>query len=500
MSTLYPFVPATPEELGIPSRSIIKFIETVEKQNINLHGFMVVRHGKVAAEGYWKPFNADHMHCLYSTSKSFTSTAIGLLIGDGKVHLDDKVVDYFPEYVPENAHPFLLNATIRNLLMMATPYENGTNDWDDPSWVATFFNKCQPTHPAGTLFHYDTSGTHTLGVIVERVTGMKLMDFLYERILKDMGSDDDLWCIKAPEGYSWGGAGVVAELRDLARLAYLWLNKGKFNGKQYIPEDYIVDGSSNLIDTCLLGHHCHYHHHGYGYQVWQAPHNAFAFVGMATQYAICWRDKDLMVIVTGNTLQEPSDEERVCPAILDSIYDALSDEPLPADDEAYAALQQRIENMELPVPFGEKYSPVQEQVSDITYELDPNNRMGVKDMQFHFSPDGETGSLIYTNEQGVKQINFGMAKYVEGRFPQWGYCYDTFHKPSDHLYHCLSAANWVRPDSLQLTVWLEDVLCGLVTIRTTFTEDNKLIATMWTKSAPDCLNEYWGNGYGYIKK
>ncbi len=498
MSTLYPFIQARPEELGIPSRSIINFIDTLEKQNINMHGFMIVRHGKVAAEGYWKPFNADHMQRMYSTSKSYTSTAIGLLIGEGKIGLYDKVSDYFKDYVAENPnpHPYLLNATIRDLLMMATPYPHGTYDFEDTNWAKSFFNgKITPTHPGGTLWHYDTSGTHVLSALVERVTGMTLTDYLYDRVLKDMGSDDDLWCVKAPEGYSWGGSGVIAEQRDLARLAYLWLNKGKFNGKQYVPEDYILDGSSNLIDNCLLGHHCHYHHYGYGYQVWQTPYNSFSFVGMATQYAICWRDKDLMVIATGNTRQEPSDEERFCPVVLDHIYKTLSDEPLPADEEAYAALQARIDSMEYPVPFGEKSSPLQEKINGVTYKMGPN-RMGVDTMRFDFDENGEFGTLTYTKSGEELVLKFGMAQYVDDKFPQKGLCYDTIRKPSDHLHRCLSCANWVMPGTLQLTTWMEDIANGLITMRMSFVDDCKTMATMWAKVSEDSLDEYWGDGTG----
>ncbi len=496
MSTLYPFLQAVPEELGISSRDIVAFLKDVKKKKINLHGFMIVRHGKVAAEGYWKPFHENYMHRMYSTSKTFTSTAIGLLVGEGKISIYDKASDYFKDYLPENAHPYIVNATIRDLLMMATPYESGVTKFSDENWVLRFFNnEIQPTHPGGSIWHYDTGGTHVLSAIVEKVSGMALMDFLYDRVLKDMGSDDDLWCIKAPEGYSWGGSGVIAEQRDLARLAYLWLNKGQFGGKQYIPEDYIVDGSSDLIDNCLLGHHCLNHHNGYGYQVWREPHNAFAFWGLGTQYAACFRDKDLMFVCTGNTLQMPMDEERIYDTFIEHIWENLSDEALPADEQGNAELKENIDNLEILVPYGEKWSEWQDKINGVTYKMGPN-RMGVKDIRFHFHPDGEHGCMIYTNEQGIKQINFGMSKYVEGRFPQWGYAYDVIHKPSTHLMRCLSSAGWVDPNKLILTCWVEDVQCGLFTMKASFVDDGKTLATMWTKIGEDSLHEYWGNGAG----
>lgn len=495
MDKLYPFQKAIPEELGISSRDITKFINRLEEQYVNMHGFMIIRHGKVAAEGYWKPFHEDYMHRMYSCSKSFTSTAIGILIGDGKLKLTDRVADFFPDLLPENPHPYKLSMTVRDLLMMATPYETGTYDWPDKNWAETFFKKSEPTHPAGSIWHYDTSGTHTLGVLVERITGMKLMDFLYERLFQYVGGTKEAWCIKAPEGNSWGGSGVICKQRDLARLAYVWLNKGRVGDRQLIPEDYVMEASSKQIDNCLLGHHSRHHHQGYGYQVWMEPEGGFSFWGMASEYAVCYRDKDLMLVCTANTLNESCDEQLIFNAFQEFILHRVSDGPLPADAEGDRELEEKLGSLEMLVPYGEKYSPWQEKISGVTYTLN-SNRMGMTKVRFDFFPGGEEGLMTYTNDQGEKQIPFGMAHYKEGRFPQWGYAWDQMGVPSDVLMRCLGSAGWVEPNKLQMTIFIEDIHCALVTNTVAFLDDGKTVSMMLTKVGENCLNEYYGNTSG----
>lgn len=499
MDQLYPFERALPEELGLSSRDITAFIRSLEEQYVNMHGFMIIRHGKVAAEGYWKPFHKDYMHRMYSCSKSFTSTAIGILIGEGKLKLNDPVAKYFPDLLPENPHPYKLSMTVRDLLMMATPYESGTYDWPDKSWVATFFQASEPTHPAGSIWHYDTSGTHTLGVLAERLAGMPLMDFLYDRLFQYMGGTKEAWCIKAPEGNSWGGSGVICKQRDLARLAYVWMNKGRVGDRQIIPEDYVMEGSSKQIDNCLLGHHSRNHHCGYGYQVWMEPEGGFSFWGMASQYAVCYRDKGLMLICTANTLNEPVDEQLIYNAFREHILHKAADTALPADAEGDAALQAKLDSLEMLVPYGDKHSDWQEKVSGITYDLIPN-RMGMTQVRFDFFPNGEEGVMTYTNAQGEKQIRFGMAHYVEGRFPQWGYSWDQIGTPSKVLMRCLGSAGWVEPNKLQLTVFLEDIHCGLVTNTVCFLDDGRTVSMMLTKCGENCLNEYYGNTSGTARE
>ncbi len=148
-----PFECAAPEALGIPSAAIADFLREMKECRFPLHSYILMRHGKVAAEGYVSPFSAEKKHRMYSVSKSFTSVAVGMLITEGRLSLDDRVADFFPEYLPEDPSPYTLRATVRDLLMMATPNEDNSYDWDDPDCVETFFRNTNDKHEPGTIFH-----------------------------------------------------------------------------------------------------------------------------------------------------------------------------------------------------------------------------------------------------------------------------------------------------------------------------------------------------------
>ena len=128
----------TAEKAGIPSGAVIRFIERLERKQLCLHSFIMVRHGEIAAEGYYPPFHKDRFHRMYSISKSFVSAAIGLMADEGRITLNDRIVDYFPEMLPAEVHPYIASMTIRDMLMMATPFSNNTYDRDDDNWVWTF--------------------------------------------------------------------------------------------------------------------------------------------------------------------------------------------------------------------------------------------------------------------------------------------------------------------------------------------------------------------------
>lgn len=197
----------SPERLGIPSLSILRFMDKLHREQICMHGFLLLRQGQIAAEGYWAPFLETSMHRMYSVSKSIVSLAIGLLIDEGKLNLHDRVVAFFKDKLPDPIHPYLAQATVRDLLMMASPHIRTTYTRHDTDWAATFLNS-KPTHIPGTLFSYDTSATVTLYTIVERISGLPFLSYMRERLLDPIGFSQDAWCVQTPEGTSWGGSGV----------------------------------------------------------------------------------------------------------------------------------------------------------------------------------------------------------------------------------------------------------------------------------------------------
>ncbi|MBR2731322.1 MAG: serine hydrolase, partial [Clostridia bacterium] len=220
-----------PEQVGVSSAELKRLIEDFDDQQIELHSLMVLREGKVALECYRAPYRHDAPHTMYSVSKSFTYVAIGMLVTEGRLTLDDKVADFFPEYLPEHPSPYTLRATVRDLLRMATPNEDNSYDWDDPDFVKTFFDNKKPKHEPGTVFHYDTAGTTTLCAIVEKITGMPILDYM-RPLLDTLGVSRDIWCIQTPEGRSWTGSGILCTSRNLLRFGLFCLNRGEWQGRQ----------------------------------------------------------------------------------------------------------------------------------------------------------------------------------------------------------------------------------------------------------------------------
>ena len=165
----------SPESQGIPSRAILNFLQRIDSERICMHGFLLVRHNKIAAEGYWAPWSAERMHRMYSVSKSFVALAVGMMIDEGRLTLDDRVAEYFPDKLPEELHPWLAASTVRDLLTMSTPHSTTSYTRDDPDWVWTFFNRILPPRILpGTIFSYDTAATVVLTATVERLASSQI--------------------------------------------------------------------------------------------------------------------------------------------------------------------------------------------------------------------------------------------------------------------------------------------------------------------------------------
>src|SRR5690606_31951476 len=135
--------------------------------------------------------------------------------------------------------------------IMSTPNSANSYTRDDSDWAATFFQK-EPSHPPGTIFSYDTSATVVLNTIVERISGVPFLEYMRPRLLDPIGFSENAWCIQTPEGTSWGGSGVICTLQDMAKLAYVCLNKGRWDGRQLISEEYIREATSKQIDTSII--------------------------------------------------------------------------------------------------------------------------------------------------------------------------------------------------------------------------------------------------------
>ncbi|MFW6270167.1 MAG: serine hydrolase domain-containing protein [Bacillota bacterium] len=483
------FSPASsPEELGISSRAIMDFLERIENKRICMHGFLLLRHGQIAAEGYWDPFSVNSMHRMYSVSKSFVSLAIGLMVDEGKIKLDDNIIDYFPDKLPENVHPYLKQTTIRDLLMMATPQNSTTYSAEDSDWAWTFFNTT-PNHPPGTIFSYDTSATVVLNTIVERISEKPFLEYIRPHILDPVGFTEDAWCIKTPEGSSWGGSGVICKLRDMAKLAYVCMNKGRWQDQQLISESYITAATSRQIDNSLNGHP------GYGYQIWRLKENGFAFRGMGGQFAFCFPDQNFLFASIADMQGDDEAKREMIQAFWQELYYNLEDTNLPEDPENNSLLKEKISNLKILPQQGKKSSDIINKINGVWYELN-ENPMGISRMRLTF--EDKEGVWEYTNAQGDNRLKFGIGQMLSGKFPQENYYGDKIGSIPGTKYDCLASAAWVEEHKLNMLIYIIDNHLGNLKITFSFKDDQ--ISIYMTKAAEWFLEEYQGFAGGKIQQ
>jgi CubicO group peptidase (beta-lactamase class C family) len=476
---------SSPESQGIPSGAILNFLRRIDSERICMHGFLLVRRNRIAAEGYWAPWSAERKHRMYSVSKSFVSLAVGMMIDEGKLTLDDRVAEYFPDKLPEKLHPWLAASTVRDLLTMSTAHSRTSYSRDDPDWVWTFFNRT-PSHPPGTIFSYDTAATVVLTATVERLAGMPFLDYMRPPFLDPIGFSADASCVRTPEGVSWGGSGVICTLRDLARVALACMNGGMWGEERVLPEDYVRAATSSQIDNAIRGNF------GYGYQIWRDKENGFSFRGMGSQYAICFPDREFLFTCISDTQGAPSGS--AIPAVMrEELYPHLSDTPLPENPEALAELSDKIERLAVLSIPGKPDVRVASQINGAWYVLE-DNPMGITRMRLSFKED--QGTWDYTNGQGDNVLRFGIGRVQSGKFPQRNYFGEQIGTIPGIEYDCLASAAWIDERTLNMEVYITDIHLG--GLRISFAFKGEEIGVFMTKQAEWFLDEY--NGFAGGKR
>jgi CubicO group peptidase (beta-lactamase class C family) len=337
-----PLPRSTPEAQGIPSQAITDYLETTDKKINTLHSFMLVRHGHVIAEAWWKPEAPDKPHVLWSLSKSFNSTAVGLAIEEGKLSLDDHVLKFFPDDAPADPSDNLKAMTVRDLLTMTCGHDTEPKSGPGGPSVKQFLAHPVP-HKPGTHFQYNTMGSYTLSAIVTKVTGQTSLEFLKPRLFEPLGIEKPQWDI-SPEGNSLGGYGLKLRTEDIAKFGQLYLQKGQWNGKQLIPQSWVAEATSKQVPNDQESHAKMGGdwRQGYGFQFWRCTHNAYRGDGASGQFCLVIPDKDAVIAITALT----GDMQGELNVIWDKLYPAFTSAPLPDDPAAQEKLKQTAANLE----------------------------------------------------------------------------------------------------------------------------------------------------------
>jgi CubicO group peptidase (beta-lactamase class C family) len=323
---------STPEEQGVSSAGIREYIETADKQVNTMHSFMLLRHGHVVAEAWWKPEAPDKPHVLWSLSKSFTSTAVGLAVAEGKLSIDDPVLKFFPEDAPAEPSVNLKAMRVRDLLTMTCGHQAEAKFTLEEPWVRTFLKQPVPYAP-GTHFLYNSPGSYMLSAIVQKVTGQTVLEFLRPRLFEPLGIADPEWDA-SPQGISCGGWGLKIRTEDIAKFGQLYLQRGKWNGKQLVPAAWVAQATAKQVSNGTDPNRDWTQ--GYGFQFWRCRHNAFRGDGKDGQFCVVLPELDAVVAITANT----HDMQGELNVVWDKLLPAFHDERLPADEAALRQLRQ----------------------------------------------------------------------------------------------------------------------------------------------------------------
>lgn len=462
-----------PENAGIDHLWIDNFLQRLENADIAMHGMILMRHGNIVAKTFYAPYTEDSLHRMFSIGKSFVSIAIGILEGEGVISLDDHIVDYFEDKVPSDVHPYIKAMTIRDMLTMRTCHTATTFKKipeTDKDWVRSFFTVA-PSHIPGACFNYDTSASHVLCALVEKLTGMCLLDYLRSKCFDEIGFSKEAYIMKAPMGESMAGSGLMATPMDLLKVAYLVSKNGVYDGKQLIPADYLKAATSNLVNTYARSQNFE-EMQGYGYQFWRTTHDSFALYGMAGQLAIYSPAKDTLLITTADTMGRNGGIQFIYDAYWQEIYDKI--DTVPVNSVTSKDFLKKLSYKQLACVKGEMTSPIASSIQNVLYTLDANPN-GFENVSIEFKD--YNGTLTYSFKGTVYSLNFGITCNEITEFPRYN-C------------RCACSGAWVDKNTFLIKAQIIDEIVGNVSILITFVEDK--INLMLRKAEESYFNEFNG--------
>jgi CubicO group peptidase (beta-lactamase class C family) len=429
----------TPESLGISSQAILRFVEALEQERPDeVHSFMLLRHGKVAAQGWWNPYTPQSPHMLYSLSKSFTSTAIGIALAEKRFSIDEPVLSFFPAQAPANPSPNLRAMRVRDLLRMTTGHQADPTFQlvrDTSDWVKAFL-ALPVEHKPGTHFVYNSMATFMLSAIIQQVTGKTLLEYLTPRLFEPLGIIRPTW-ESAPGGINTGGWGLRIRTEDIARFGQLYLQMGQWDGKQLVPREWITEatklqasnGSNPESDW----------EQGYGYQFWRCRYNIYRGDGAFGQYCIVFPEQDAVLAITSGS----KDMGAIMKLVWKHLLPAFSQEPVRDNGEDYANLQRKLQQLALSTPKGQANSPRSKVAQGKTYTLEPNKE-GLTAVRFDLG--SKTPAIQFTAGNTTYALPMAYGKLLPGNIPQSG----STREPT------ASAYAWTATDTMQVRSYLSE--------------------------------------------
>lgn len=330
-----------PGAQGVAAAGLAAAVDALDRHG-GLHSVMILRHGHVVAEGWWRPYDPATPHMLFSLSKSFTATAMGLAVAEGKLSVADRVLPFFPDDAPAEPAANLKAMRVADLLRMSTGQQSEPPRPPEGGWVKAFLGHPVPFKP-GTHFLYNTPATFMQSAIVQRATGENLLAYLTPRLFAPLGIEGATW-ESSPEGIAMGGFGLSLKTEDIATFGQLLLQRGRWGDRQLVPEEWIAAATAR--QTANGSNPDSDWDQGYGYQFWRCRHGAFRGDGAFGQFCVVLPAEDTVVAITAGT----KDMQGILDILWRDLLPALGDTPVADDPAAIARLRARLAGLTIPPP------------------------------------------------------------------------------------------------------------------------------------------------------
>lgn len=399
---------STPEEQGVPSTTIARFFQMIEEKGYDVHGLMMIRHGKVIAEHWWAPYGPQYQHAMYSATKTFTSMAVGFAVQEGLLDIEDKVISFFPDLLPDTISPQLEKLSVKHLLTMSVGHSSTRYAGSGVSQVRSFL-RTSFAHEPGTSFAYNITASHMLSHIITKVSGVSIHEYLKPRLLDPLGIEDVVWEMDN-DGYNMGNGGSHMKTSDMAKMGLFLINKGKWKEQQLLDPAWIEaatvphiyqhpersdEENENAADDGSQG---------YGYQIWMGRHNSYRAIGGQNQLIMVIPEYDFIVVCHSSIGDEAG--------FNNLIYDMLpsmSNKKLKADSSF--DLKAAIAGYEIKRPF-EGASTTRVTTRTLRYQME-DNQPGIRSVLFRFDASGNCHLTLIT-ASAIHNIPFGLDSWLHG--------------------------------------------------------------------------------------
>ena len=365
-----PLPTALPEEVGIRSRDILAYLDALEGSDTEMHGIMILRHGRVCCQGWWAPYGPGLRHGLQSHTKTYAATAVGIACREGLLRLNEPILDIFPRYAPDHPSENLKLLTVRDVLCMGC----GMDTMPAPSenWIKEFLHT-PVLHRPGTTYMYNSVGSTLLGAMVRERSGLGLHDYLKPRLFDKLGiRSENLRWVYMPDGMEVGGGGLFATTEDNLRLMKLYLDGGVWDGERILSEDYVRLATTNQNDSATESINNPWasdNFLGYGFQIWMCkPNRAYRADGAMGQFTIVLPEQD-MIIAINETASGAGPAQHTLDLTWAFVHQVKNDAALPPDPAGAAMLAHRLKRLSIGNPEFGPCSPMAAELSGKNYRV-----------------------------------------------------------------------------------------------------------------------------------